>query len=143
MIDFYFFFQAFLLFSTNLIGIILAATITFRILGYSPVVRSKNWFYFVAVSLIAITIPLYLSYDRIVSKIVFEKKLQTERFLVNGKYIIIKKANVSRRGEKDIVLMDIAAREHLTRKDLNLLKRKIQIHFDRDLVIRTSIIYIL
>ena len=43
----------------------------------------------------------------------------------------------------DVVLMDIAAREHLTRKDLNLLKRKIQIHFDRALVIRTNIIYIL
>jgi len=141
--DFFFFFQAFLLFSTNLIGIMLAATITFRVLGYSPVVRSKNWFYFVAVSLIAITIPLYLSYERIVSKVVFEKKLQTERFLVNGKYIIIKKAHISRRGDKDIILMDIAARENLNRKDLNLLKRKIQIHFDRDLVIRTRIIYIL
>jgi hypothetical protein len=107
------------------------------------VVRSKNWFLFITASLIAITIPLYLSYDRIVTKIVFEKTLQTERFLVNGKYIIVKNANISRRGEKDIVLMDIAAREHLTRKDLNALKRKIQIHFDRALVIRTNIIYIL
>ena len=93
--------------------------------------------------MIAITIPLYLSYDLIVEKIVFEKKLQTERFLVNGKYIIIKKANISRRGDKDIILMDITARENLSRKDLNLLKRKIQIHFDRDLVILTNIIYIL
>jgi len=141
--DFYFFFQAFLLFSTNLIGIILAATFTFRILGYSPVVRSKRWLTFVTFLLILITIPLFLSYDRIVDKLVFEKKLQTERFLVNGKYIIIKKASISRRGDKDIIFMDIAARENLTRKDLNLLKRKIQIHYDRSLVIRANIIYIL
>ena len=40
--DFYFFYQAFLLFSTNLVGIIISATFTFRILGYSAVVRSKR-----------------------------------------------------------------------------------------------------
>ncbi|MCK5070841.1 MAG: TIGR00341 family protein, partial [Desulfocapsa sp.] len=36
--DLSFFGQAFLLFSTNLVGITLAATFTFRLLGYSPVV---------------------------------------------------------------------------------------------------------
>jgi hypothetical protein len=42
----------------------------------------------VVLSLALISIPLYLSYDRIVEKVIIEKNWQKERFLVNGKYII-------------------------------------------------------
>jgi len=60
--DIEFFFHAFLLFSTNLIGITLAATFTFRILGYSPAVKSRQGIGIVFLLLVMISIPLYLSY---------------------------------------------------------------------------------
>jgi uncharacterized hydrophobic protein (TIGR00271 family) len=140
--DFYFFYQAFLLFSTNLIGIIIAATFTFRVLGYSAVVRSKAKLVVVFIFLVLISIPLYLSYSRIVEDRVFEQSLRKERFLVNEKYLIIIKASIFWRGDKRIILMDVLAREPLNREDLNAFKKKIQANFSKKLIIRLKTFYI-
>ena len=141
-LDFYFFYQAFLLFSTNLTGIIIAAAITFRVLGYSAVVRRKISLVVVFIFLILISIPLSLSYTRIVEDRVFEKNMRHERFLVNEKYLIITKASIIWRGDKRIILMDILAREPLTREDLNTFKKKIQSNFSKKLIIRLNTHYI-
>jgi uncharacterized hydrophobic protein (TIGR00271 family) len=141
-LDFYFFYQAFLLFSTNLAGIIISATFTFRVLGYSAVVRRKASLVIVFIFLVLISIPLYLSYSRIVEDRVFEQSWQKERFLVNEKYLIIRKATIFRRGDKRIILMDILAREPLNREDLTAFKRKIQTNFSKKLIIRINTIYI-
>ena len=140
--DFYFFFQAFLLFSTNLVGIIIAATFTFRVLGFSAVVRSKASLVVVFVFLALISIPLYLSFSRIVEDRVFEHSLRQERFLVNEKYLIIIRASIIWRGDNRIVLMDVLAREPLTREDLNAFKKKIQTNFNKKLIIRLKTFYI-
>ncbi|MGW8161852.1 MAG: TIGR00341 family protein [Desulfobulbales bacterium] len=137
-----FFGQAFLLFSTNLVGIILAATFTFRVLGYSPAVKSKRGIGVVFFLLTLISIPLYLSYHQIVDTTTREKGWQEERFLVHGKYLIIRKAQLSEYGKRNILTVDILAREVLTRVDLAELKRKIGYNFSEDLVIRANIIYI-
>ncbi|MGD9045071.1 MAG: TIGR00341 family protein, partial [Desulfobacterales bacterium] len=113
--DFYFFYQAYLLFSTNLVGIIIAATFTFRVLGYSAVVRRKASLVVVFIFLVLISIPLYLSYSRIAEDRTFEQSLRKERFLVNEKYLIIVKASIIWRGDNRIILMDVLAREPLTR----------------------------
>jgi uncharacterized hydrophobic protein (TIGR00271 family) len=141
-LDLEFFIQAFLLFSTNLVGILLAASFTFRILGYSPAVVGKTSLRLVLLMMFLIAIPLYLSYDDIVSKIVMEKSWKHERFLVNGKYIIVQKALLSRHRHKDIMTMDILAREQLTRDDLTSLRKKIENNFSRKFIIRAKIIYI-
>ncbi len=96
-----------------------------------------------ALFLVLITIPLYFSYNRIVEKMVLEKSWQQERFLVNGKYLIVKKADVRRRRDKMVIVMDIMAREPLTRDDLAQFKRKIQTNFASELIIRANVIYIL
>jgi uncharacterized hydrophobic protein (TIGR00271 family) len=140
--DFYFFFQAFLLFSTNLVGIIIAATFTFRVLGFSAVVRSKASLVVVFVFLALISIPLYFSFTRIVEDRVFEHSLRQERFLVNEKYLIIIRASIIWRGDNRIVLMDVLAREPLTREDLNAFKKKIQTNFNKKLIIRLKTFYI-
>ncbi len=140
--DFHFFSQAFLLFTTNLVGIVLAASFTFRILGYSPAIRGKQSIRIVLLLSALVAIPLYLSYDRIVEKAVYEKNWREERFLVNEKYIIIQKANFSRRGNKMVIDMDILTRERLTRHDLNKFRRKIQTNFSKEIVIRAKTIYI-
>ena len=140
--DVFFFAQAFLLFSTNLIGITLAATYTFRALGYSAVVGSKRSLAFVALIMLLISIPLYISYQQIVDKANFERNWRQERFLVNDKYLIIQKADVVRYRDKEVLTIDILAREPLSRDDLAQLKRKIQTHFSKELVIRANVLYI-
>ncbi len=142
-LDVDFFSQAFLLFSTNLVGIVVAATLTFRILGYSAVVRDKRNISVVVLILALITIPLYFSYEDIVQKLVIEKSWKHERFLVNGKYLIVQKAKLQRKREKLVITMDVLARERLTRADLDLFQKKIQRNYPRKVIIRANIIYIL
>ncbi|HID48036.1 MAG TPA: DUF389 domain-containing protein [Chromatiales bacterium] len=142
-LDYVFFSQAFLLFATNLVGITIAAILTFRVLGYSPVVRSRKGLLIILLFLAVIMVPLYLSYHRIVEIRSFEKRLKTERYLVNDKYIIIRQARLSMQGNKRVVLMKILARESLSRDDLNQLKQKIQSQFGTRLTIQTEVIYIL
>jgi uncharacterized hydrophobic protein (TIGR00271 family) len=141
--DPYFFGQAFLLFSTNLVGILVAATLTFRVLGYSAAIKSRRGLGYAVLALAMITVPLYFTYDDIVEKLQWERSWQKERFLVNGKYIIVRDAEIFRQRDRQVVRMDILARERLTRDDLNDFKEKIQDNFSRKLVIRANIIYIL
>jgi uncharacterized hydrophobic protein (TIGR00271 family) len=140
--DFQFFFQAFLLFSTNLVGIVIAATLTFRMLGYSPAIRSKRNLGMVLCLLVLIAVPLYLSYNRIIEERVFEKGWQNERFLINGKYIIIESADLRRLGDKKIVVMEIVVRDQLNRDDMEEFKRKIQAYFPDKLIIRAKTTFI-
>ena len=140
--DFPFFWHAFLLFSTNLIGIILAATFTFRLLGYSPVIRNKKGIILVTVLLAAITVPLGISYNELVTNMVVETNWQRERFLVNGKYLIVQKANLIQQKGRDLLFVKVLVREPLTRKDLNLLRKKIQSNFAETFMIRVQVLYI-
>lgn len=137
-----FFYQAFLLFSTNLVGIVLAAALTFRVLGYSPAVKSKRGIGFVFILLLLISVPLYLSYHRIVATNVIEKRWLNERFLVHGKYLIVKKARLNDAGSIDVLTVEILARDQLSRNDLAEFKRKIRHNFSDDLVVRAQITYI-
>ena len=141
-LDFHFFQQAFLLFATNLVGIVIAARYTFMVLGYSAVSRSRRSIWIMYVLLALISVPLYFSYHRIVEDRFFEKSWQHERFLVNEKYLIISKAAMRRRADKREIIMDVLARELLTRDDLNALRKKIQDNFDKKLIIRVNTIYI-
>jgi hypothetical protein len=141
-LDFLFFQQAFLLFLTNLIGIILAATITFRILGFSPVVRDKRGVLIASVFFVVVSVPLFMGFQSIVAKTEFENSWKKERFLVNEKYLIVNKAKLHEFHNKKILIVDIYAREPLNRYDLTLFKKKVQQNFAEDLLIRANIIYI-
>ncbi len=141
-LDFYFFAEAFLLFSTNFIGITLAAALTFRALGYSAAVKNMRGMVLIMVMLVLISFPLFFSYKSIVEKVVFEKAWQQERFLVNDKYLIIKKAKLAHRRDREVIYVDILARDQLTRNDLAEFKRKIQRNFSNKLIVRANITYI-
>jgi uncharacterized hydrophobic protein (TIGR00271 family) len=140
--DLAFFSQSFLLFSTNFIGIILAATFTFRVLGFSPVVRDKRSVVIVSLFFILICVPLTMAFHRIIEDARFEQSWEHERFLVNGKYLIVEDAELQSFGENDVLLVEILAREQLNRADLNEFKRKVKRNFADDLVIRAKIVYI-
>ena len=141
-LDLYFFSHAFLLFLTNFIGIVLAATLTFRILGFSGVVRDKRGLSIVFLSLIAVSIPLFMAYQDITEKADFEKNWRIERFYVNGKYLIVQNANLIQTGRKKVLTVEILAREQLDRSDLTEFKRKVKKNFPDDLVIRAKLTYI-
>ncbi len=142
-LDLNFFGQAFLLFSTNLVGIILAASLTFRLLGYSAAIKAKKSFIYVVLTLAMISVPLYLSYQNIVDEVRAEQAWKKERFLVNGKYLIIKRTTRYKQGDTNVIEMEIYARDHLSRQDLNALRTKIKNSASQKLLIRANLTYIL
>ncbi len=141
--DLYFFLQAFLLFSTNMVGIILAATFTFRILGFSPVVKGKRGVWLMLLLLGLITVPLYLAYNQIIDSMEFERNLETDRYYVNGKYLVVSKVRVSYDQGQLQLIMELLARGPLTRDDLRQLKRKLESQLGDDVIVQTNIIYLL
>ena len=138
-----FFLHAFLLFSTNLVGITLAATFTFRILGYSPIVYAKRGIGIVFALFMVISVPLYSTYQRIVETIAFESLMEKSRFLVNGKYILVQNPRLTHSGDIKVLLADILTRDDLDRKDLIELKKKIKLHFNAKVIIKVRVLYIL
>jgi hypothetical protein len=125
------------------VGIILAASLSFRVLGYSAAIKSRLSLFYVFLMLTMLSVPLYLSFERIVEKQEFESTWRKERFLINDKYLIIRKAKLFRRYDKDIIEMEIGARERLSREEMTLFKDIIQNRFSRKLIIRANILYIL
>ncbi len=142
MSDFEFFSQAFLLFFTNLVGIILAATLTFRILGFSPAIRNIRGVSLVALLLFIISIPLYFSYQYIVETTILEENWKQERFLIGDKYLIVQQAELLQQKGQDLLFVKVLVREPLTRTDLNQLREKLQSHFIESLHIRVQVLYI-
>ena len=142
-LDLYIFSEAFLLFSTNLIGIVVAATLTFRLLGYSSAVHNKRGIGIVIIFLIAICVPLYVSFIGIVERAHLESSWEKERFLVNGKYLIVHKTKMNTFKDSKILHVQIHAREELNRSDLNEFRRKVKRNFGDDIVIRAQVSYIL
>jgi len=141
--EIYTFLGAFLLFFTNLVGIIIAAVITFWLLGFSSVVKSKKSVAFVFALLVAVSFPLYISYDNMIEKYKMVKMIKTHRFIVNNKYIIVDSANVILQGDIKILNLELLVRESLNKKDLETLNIKIQRLFNEKIFIKTQMEYIL
>lgn len=139
--DLHFFLQAFLLFSTNLVGIILAATFTFRVLGFSSVVKSRRGVALITALAILITFPLYISYNQVVERMTFENRLKTDRFLVNGKYVIIEGAQMHRKSRVIDLHLDLLVRKPLSRKELGELKQKLQSQFSEKIDVTATVNY--
>lgn len=141
--EFYVFYGAFLLFFTNLIGIALAASVTFYFQGFSNAVKNKKSFIVVSLLLAIVSYPLYLSYTQMLHRYTLNKALSQERFLIDDKYIIIRKATVVHKGDVNVVRLKIMLRDTLNRKELELLKKKIQNISNKKIYLQIETEYIL
>jgi len=141
--ELYVFYGAFLLFFTNLVGISLAATISFQFLGFSNAVKGKKSLIAVSLVLALVSYPLYLSYTEILDKYQLNTILAKNRYLVDDKYIIIQQADVLHRKDVDIIRLKILVRESLNRQELELLKKKIQQRMKRKIYLQIETEYIL
>jgi uncharacterized hydrophobic protein (TIGR00271 family) len=133
--------QAFLLFFTNLIGIALAATFTFQVLGYSSTVKSRKSILAILAIMLIISYPLYLSLHDIVSRQAIARELHYERFLIRDNYIIVQDAVLHHAQDRDVLDIRLFAREAMQREDLNVLKRKIEQALGHELQIEATVEY--
>ena len=129
--------SAFLLFITNLVGIILAASLTFLMLGFSPVsVAKKGIFY--AMTLVAIvSVPLYMSFTKMKHDIDVQKALSSFNEPIKGKEIRLE--NIVIEGKQ--VRCEVIASDILSKEEKSELKALIAKKVGEDVNVLVSFWY--
>jgi len=79
--------NAFLLFSTNLIGIVMAGAMTFFILGYAPIIVAQKGIILWLGATLLITLPLYQSFDVMKQNIELTTTLKNHHFTLENQTI--------------------------------------------------------
>ena len=118
--------SAFLLFTTNLVGIVLAAAATFTLLGYAPFHVAKKsivgWLVVVAV----VAVPLYRSFQTMEHQSDLIERLSASRFVVGQRTVTLEEVRIVPKKEgKWQVQCDAISDGVLNQSDKEALKRAI------------------
>ena len=131
---------AFLLYITNLAGITFASAVTFMILGYAPFRLARKGLVTALITSLLVAIPLYISFDKIITKFQHEKQLSHQQFIINEKIILLENISLHDRGRKHTLYADIITNKSVSNDDLNKLNQGVAeiigYEVELDLVIR-------
>ncbi|BBN58415.1 TIGR00341 family protein [Hydrogenovibrio marinus] len=122
--DFDVFYGASLLFVTNLIGIVLAAAVTFLLMGYSPFHLAKKGMAWSLSFVILVSIPLVISFHQMVTEQSMVYAL--EGWEVDGVEIRNVKVSNGKQGEPDFVAATLVSQKSLGNKDIDHIKQRIE-----------------
>jgi len=128
------FYQAFLLFVTNFVGIIFAAGLTFLVLGYAPIKRAKKGLVYALVIASIVAIPLYFSFKTMVVDSNIRTTLERSDYTLKGKELKIENVVIEHR-DKLIVKCDLLTPKMLTQNELNRLKSKLESDIDEEFLL--------
>jgi uncharacterized membrane protein len=127
---------SFLLFMTNLAGITLAASFTFLILGFSPLKRARKGLVLTSLFLVLITIPLFLSFFKVIEQNKIFKQLQKiEDTVLDNQTIRISVLSVDLSKEDPIVYIETRSTHVLNDRQLLIIKEKIDKTVQRKIVV--------
>ena len=121
--DWSMFSSAFLLFTTNLVGIILAASLTFLMLGFSPVSVAKKGLMYALILVAIVSVPLSRSFAHMKHDIDITQQLSAFKVMINEKSIYLK--NIDLQGKEvrcEVIASDILSKEE--KVELKLLISK-------------------
>lgn len=139
--DWSMFSSAFLLFITNLVGIIMAAALTFLMLGFSPLHIAKKGISY-AIALVAIvSIPLYISFNKMIEKVQVEQVLSRFEHKIGTKEIYLQHIKLQKYGSKLEVRCEVISSDILSREEKTLLKQKISDEVGEDVEVLASFLY--
>tara|TARA_R110000823_G_scaffold291009_6_gene409350 strand:+ start:10050 stop:11969 length:1920 start_codon:yes stop_codon:yes gene_type:complete len=113
-----------LLLLTNLVGIALAASATFLVLGFAPFKRAKAGMGAALVVMLVISVPLSLSFSHLVTRDRILEHVPLGDMLVAGLPVTITVADVSL-GKPHLVRVELSAAQTLTTEHVDELKRVI------------------
>lgn len=116
---------AFLLFITNLVGIVLAAAFTFVLLGFSPLHIAKKgiivWMAIVAV----VAVPLYSSFSKMKEDIAIQKTLSNVEFNVGTHDVKLMHIELVHRAKIDEIRCEVISTGILSKEEKVRLKEAI------------------
>jgi len=104
--------SAFLLFVTNLVGIVLAASLTFLMLGFSPVAVAKKGLFYSLVLVAIVAVPLSVSFSHMQREMGITQELIAFKTELNGKKIHLKNIDVQGKEIRcEVIASDILSKE--------------------------------
>lgn len=130
--DWQMFSSAFLLFVTNLVGIVLAAAFTFVLLGFSPLHIAKKgiilWMGIVAV----VAVPLYSSFSTMKEDIRIQKMLSNLEFSIGDHDIKLTQIELVHRKRSDEIHCEVISTGLLDNEEKQYLKEAILKSIDKE-----------
>lgn len=119
------FMESLLLFTTNLIGIVLASAITFLIMGYAPIKVAKRGIMLWSLLSLLVALPLYYSFETMKERTNIQKSLSRIRFEINHKEVYLNKIEYSPRGRYGEVRCEVVVSSKLNQKEKEYLSQMI------------------
>ncbi len=129
---------SFLLFITNLVGITLAASLTFIVLGYAPLHRAKKGIIYTSVILSVITIPLIISFYKVIQQNNILSVLNSKDFVINNKRVQMDVVDVDISKKLPNITVITRSEEVLGKNDYQSLKKEIEKELSRKVVLNIS-----
>jgi len=123
--DWAMFMHSLLLFVTNLIGIVLAGAITFLVLGYAPLHIARRGIVTWMIIAVAITIPLYHSFESMKEKSDIQRALSQVKFDINNKNVYLNKIDYRHKGKHREVRCEVIVSEKLQKEERDYLHKLI------------------
>lgn len=121
---------AFLLYLTNLAGIILFAGLTFLLLGFAPFKRAKMGLVYTFIIVILVAVPLSLSFNRI------KKEAQITRMLegITIDKVVLRDVKL-RFGKTMVVSLKLVGTEPMEPERIQAIKKKIEAKIDQPVIL--------
>lgn len=120
--DWYVISGAALLFITNLVGIALAAAMTFLVLGYAPIIKARRGLTLSLVLMLAIAVPLTWSFKSMYSVWQVEQKIEALAVEIQGKHLHLNPLNVQVKRAETYLKLEVSSDSEITYADLTALK---------------------
>ena len=119
------FFTAFLLFITNLVGIVLAAALTFTILGFSPIHIAKKGMMTWMGIVVIVAIPLYSAFSQMKEDIEVQRTLSNLVFNVGEHEVKLTHINLLHHPKRDEIRCEVISTGILSKDEKARLKEAI------------------
>lgn len=115
-----------LLFLTNLVGIALAAALTFFVLGYAPIVKARRGLTLSLALMLAIAVPLTWSFQTMYNVWQVEQKIDAFTFNIHGKEIQLNALQVQIKNAETHLKLEVSSNSEISYGDLVALKAQIE-----------------
>ena len=123
--EWHMFSSAFLLFLTNLVGIVLAAALTFVVLGFSPIhIAKKGVMIWLAIVLV-VSVPLYSSFTKMQTNARIQERLTNLSLKLPQHTVMLEHIEPVRSTKQLEVRAEVIADGALSKKEQQILKEKI------------------
>jgi len=124
---------AFLLFLTNLAGIVLAAALTFLFLGYSAFHVARRGLLASLLVVVIVSVPLGFGFHRMVEEHRIVRMLQNTRF----EQVTVRNVSVLQ-GRPLLLAVTLVSEQPVTREQVDMLKQSIAMRLDEEVTLQVT-----